>query len=169
MRSHRTILNVLGTASAIGCAACGYAAVFGSLWAANTDAFQLYVLRPTMFLLGTVGTVVCLYFGPLYRTRAARVWRSWRENCEYERLMDDTYGWPPEMHRTNWLDDLRHLRYLATRCMVGRHEPSAVFQCPGGEEGPRGAYCADCGLRVGPYQRPTLDQSVRNIWDGKEG
>lgn len=178
---NRIILNTAGlVTAAMGCGSL-YLGAFGSLWQPGSVEYlgwsQLWVLRPGLFLTGSAAIVVGLYLGPLYHTLAARIWRGWRQDCEWERTQDqmarDCNQWPdPDYYGWTWRDSLRSL-WSRRGCFVGRHDPDALSFCRGGEDGPRGTTCTDCGSYISRDDvrppRPESSQSLTEmLWANRD-
>jgi hypothetical protein len=130
-------------------------AQWGSLWQPGTVEYlgwlQLYVLRPMMYGVGTVATGLGLWHLWIRWTTFGYVLRSWAEACQWERDMDRLYAAqlaPEGYGRRGFGADLHHLWYLVTHCAIGSHDPNALWYSDGGEDGPRGTTCGDCGVRI---------------------
>lgn len=124
---------------------------YGSLWEPENAQYlgwlQLYVLRSGLFIVGAATLVAGLWFAWLAYTLPGRVVRGWADDVWHDRQLDREMAGDPEWVNRRWQDDLAGLWYRR-RCMVGRHAPTALYYCRGGEEGPRGCHCEDCGLSV---------------------
>jgi hypothetical protein len=128
-----------------------FTAQWGVLWQPGTAEYlgwgQLYILRPGMYLTGAVATAFGLWMLWLRWTIAGRVLRGWVEDVRHDRALDEQYGADPDWLPRRWQDDLRAL-WWRRGCMVGRHDPRALWHSDGGEDGPRGTTCGDCGVRI---------------------
>jgi len=129
-----------------------YVAEWGVLWRYyDVTHFNSYVLRPGMWAIGTVATLIGLWHLWMRWTTFGRVLVSWAEACKWERDMDKLWGaqLPPDEFQPRTLAaDLHYLWYLVTHCGIGRHDPNAFSYSNGGEDGPRGTVCCDCGLYI---------------------
>lgn len=132
-----------------------YLGLYGELWQSPYLGWpELYVLRPFMIGGGVLAAAAGLYMGPLYRSRAARIWRDWRLTCAWEREQDRSLGkdeyaamvlGDAENWQWSWRDSLRDL-WSRRGCLWGAHNPDAEGTYLGGEDSPRrGVFCTDCG------------------------
>lgn len=156
-----------------------FTAQWGALWQPGTVEYlgwsQLYVLRPGMYATGAVATGLGLWQLWLRNTTPGMVLRRWREDVLWDRELDERYATAyaddPDYQRATWRDDLANLWYRRG-CLIGRHDPKALEYCVGGEDGPRGTTCVDCGLGVLTpdwLRKQTLDQredQSRRMYDG---
>lgn len=114
---------------------------------------QLYVLRPLLII-----SIFAVPYGIWLLMPA--VWR-WMLGNLYECALEDEYMDRDHWHQladeervlpkaTCWNRPWRMLQmvWYARRCFIGRHPEDALWYSDGGEDGPRGTTCADCGRTV---------------------
>lgn len=147
---------------------------WGVLWEpqyrGDLDGLERYLLHPGLYLCGAVATALGVWHLWMRSTTFGKVLRSWAEACRWERYMDDLYAaqMPAEENeafRRTLGEDFHYLWYLLTHCAIGRHDPNSRSYNNGGEDGPRGTQCCDCGLYLSreDITRPHVPLSEEDI------
>lgn len=176
MMRDKTLMRISGAISLTVGVSALLLARWGVLWSVEYRPFvndmQLYVMRPAMYLFGAGSTLLGLWHLWIRWTTFGYVLGSWAEACRWERTMDKLYAsealaGEPIQTRTI-AADLHYLWYLLTHCAIGRHDPNALSYCKGGEDGPRGTQCCDCGIMVSgqnvqPALRALAEEDYRRI------